>query len=51
VFGQNLFVDRQNEIVIAKLSSQPPPLDAELIQLTMQAVARVREFLSNGAAA
>jgi hypothetical protein len=51
VFGQNLFVDRQNEIVIAKFSSQEPPLDAKLIQQTMQAVARVREFLSNSAAA
>lgn len=46
VFGQNLFVDRQNEIVIAKFSSQAPPLDAELIQLTMQAVGQIRQFLS-----
>jgi CubicO group peptidase (beta-lactamase class C family) len=50
VFGQNLFVDRENEIVIAKFSSQAPPLDAELIQLTMQTVARIRGLLSDSGA-
>jgi CubicO group peptidase (beta-lactamase class C family) len=35
VYGQNVFVDRANEIVIAKLSSQPPPLDKGLINLTI----------------
>ncbi len=27
VYGQNVFVDKANELVIAKVSSQPPPLD------------------------
>jgi CubicO group peptidase (beta-lactamase class C family) len=46
IHGQNLFVDRAREIVIAKLSSQPLPLDADMIQLTMRAVERIREFLA-----
>lgn len=46
IHGQNLFVDRRRGIAIAKLSSQPLPLDAELIQLTMRAVERVREALA-----
>ena len=45
IHGQNLFVDRKRELVIAKLSSQPLPLDAELIQLTMRAVEKIRTFL------
>ena len=35
VYGQNVFVDRANELVIAKVSSQPPPLDKDLIDLTI----------------
>ena len=35
VYGQNVFVDRTNELVIAKVSSQPSPLDKGLIDLTM----------------
>jgi CubicO group peptidase (beta-lactamase class C family) len=35
VYGQNIFIDRANELVIAKVSSQPPPLDSGLIDLTM----------------
>ena len=35
VYGQNLFVDRANELVIAKFSSQPPPLDKDLVDLTI----------------
>lgn len=35
VYGQNLFVDRENDIVVAKLSSQAPPLDKRLIDLTL----------------
>ena len=34
VHGQNLFVDIEKELVIAKFSSQPLPLDKEMIQLT-----------------
>jgi hypothetical protein len=35
VYGQNVFVDQANELVIAKLSSQAPPLDKDLIGLTI----------------
>ena len=35
VHGQNVFIDRTNELVIAKVSSQAPPLDKDLIDLTM----------------
>ncbi len=35
VYGQNIFVDKANELVIAKVSSQPPPLDENLIGLTI----------------
>jgi len=35
VYGQNLFVDRINPLVIAKLSSQAPPLDTDRIGLTI----------------
>ena len=45
VFGQNLFVDRQNQIVIAKFSSQAPPLDAGLIDATARGVAAIRRAL------
>ena len=34
VHGQNLFVDIEKELVIAKFSSQPLPLDKEMVQLT-----------------
>ncbi len=45
VYGQNLFVDPTNEIVIAKVSSQPAPLDKRLIGLTVAfAEAVVRSF-------
>ena len=46
IHGQNLFVDRANEIVIAKLSSQAQPLDAPRIALTMAAVSEVRKALA-----
>lgn len=45
IHGQNLFVDRRNEIVIAKLSSQAFPLDAARMALTMRAVSEIRQFL------
>jgi len=48
IHGQNLFVDRKNEIVIAKLSSQALPLDAARIALTMRAVSQIRKCLANG---
>jgi CubicO group peptidase (beta-lactamase class C family) len=46
IHGQNLFVDRTNEIVIAKLSSQALPLDAGRINRTMRAMSQLREFLA-----
>ena len=46
IHGQNLFIDRKNEIVIAKLSSQAQPLDAARIALTMRAVSQLRKFLA-----
>jgi CubicO group peptidase (beta-lactamase class C family) len=46
IHGQNLFVDRVNEIVIAKVSSQALPLDAARIGLTMRAVSQLRKFLA-----
>ncbi len=45
IHGQNLFVDRKNEIVIAKVSSQPVPLTSGLISLTMRSVAAIRQHL------
>ena len=47
VFGQNVFVDRQNQIVIAKLSSQALPMDAGRIQMTMSAIEQVRRALTS----
>lgn len=45
IHGQNLFVDRRNELAIAKLSSQAMPLDAARIALTMRAVSQLRKCL------
>jgi hypothetical protein len=46
IHGQNLFVDRRNELVIAKVSSQAVPLDAARMGLTMRAVSEIRKFLA-----
>jgi hypothetical protein len=46
IHGQNLFIDATNQIVIAKLSSQAPPLDVDLIAATDSAVTAVRMALS-----
>ena len=46
IHGQNLFIDPASEIVIAKFSSQGPPLDVELIGATRAAVNAVRKVLS-----
>ena len=46
VYGQNIFVDRANEVVVAKVSSQPPPLDKGLIDLTIGFVEAVRDHLT-----
>jgi CubicO group peptidase (beta-lactamase class C family) len=46
VYGQNVFVDRTNELVIAKVSSQPPALDKDLIDLTMTFVEAIHDHLT-----
>jgi CubicO group peptidase (beta-lactamase class C family) len=46
IHGQNLFIDRANEIVIAKFSSQAAPLDMARIALTMRAVDELRKQLA-----
>jgi CubicO group peptidase (beta-lactamase class C family) len=46
IHGQNLFVDRVNGLVIAKLSSQAAPMDAARIALTMRAVSELRKLLA-----
>jgi CubicO group peptidase (beta-lactamase class C family) len=46
IHGQNLFVDAKNEIVIAKFSSQPQPLDVECIGLTGTLVGALRKMLA-----
>jgi CubicO group peptidase (beta-lactamase class C family) len=47
VYGQNVFVDRANEIVVAKFSSQAPPLDSSLIDLTIRFVEAVSDHLAS----
>jgi CubicO group peptidase (beta-lactamase class C family) len=47
VYGQNLFVDRANDIVVAKLSSQAPPLDKGLIDLTIGFVEALNDHISS----
>jgi CubicO group peptidase (beta-lactamase class C family) len=46
IHGQNLFIDRVNDLVIAKLSSQAMPMDAARIGLTMRAISEVRKLLA-----
>jgi CubicO group peptidase (beta-lactamase class C family) len=46
IHGQNLFIDRASEIVIAKLSSQAQPLDAPRIALTLRVVSQLRTLLA-----
>jgi CubicO group peptidase (beta-lactamase class C family) len=46
VYGQNVFVDRTNELVVAKVSSQPPPLDKDLVDLTITFVEAMRDHLT-----
>lgn len=45
VFGQNLFVDPKNQIVIAKFSSQELPMDEKRILLTMRGIEAIRSHL------
>jgi CubicO group peptidase (beta-lactamase class C family) len=46
VFGQNLFVDPKNNLVIAKLSSHALPMDEACIALTMRGAAAIRKYLA-----
>ena len=46
IHGQYLFVDRRNQLVTVTMSSQANPLYAELISLTMTAVAHFREIFA-----
>jgi hypothetical protein len=48
IHGQNLFVDLKNEIVIAKFSSQPEPLDVRRIGVTGKLVRQLRQELAHG---
>lgn len=45
VFGQHLFVDFENKVVIAKLSSHSEPLDASKIHLTTNALLAIGQYL------
>jgi CubicO group peptidase (beta-lactamase class C family) len=45
VFGQSLFVDRGNGVVMAKFSSQALPMDRDRKMLTIRAAEGVRDFL------
>jgi CubicO group peptidase (beta-lactamase class C family) len=46
VYGQYLFVAAEQEVVIAKVSSQPPPLDSAQIALMTRAAAAIRQWLA-----
>lgn len=46
VYGQNLFVNRARDIVVAKVSSQAPPLDRRLIDLTLGFVDAISDTIS-----
>ena len=45
VFGQNVFIDRKNQIVIAKFSSQALPMDEKRILLTVRGIEAIRRNL------
>lgn len=45
IHGQNLFVDRANRLVIAKVSSQNNPIDTRAFPLTHMMVAEIRRCL------
>ena len=46
VFGQNLFVDQVNQIVIAKFSSQAHPMDEKRILLTVRGIEAMRGHMT-----
>ncbi|MDB5967419.1 MAG: hypothetical protein JWQ72_3919, partial [Polaromonas sp.] len=49
VYGQNLFVDRANGIVVAKFSSWAEPTDYRALGLTHMAFAEIRRCLTDTA--
>jgi CubicO group peptidase (beta-lactamase class C family) len=46
IHGQNLFIDRTNQLVIAKFSSQVLPIDVARIGLTLRGVSQLRKILA-----
>jgi hypothetical protein len=44
----HLFVDPTHEIVVAKVSSQPLPIDVPRLAATIRGVLQIRKFLSRG---
>jgi CubicO group peptidase (beta-lactamase class C family) len=46
IYGQNLFIDLANRLVVAKVSSQELPIDASAIGLTLSAVGAIRRSLA-----
>ena len=46
IHGQFLFVDRRNQVVVAKLSSQALPIDAPRIDLMLRMVSEIRKLLA-----
>lgn len=48
IHGQNLFVDQQSGVVIARLASQAEPFDVRLAALTHRAVPLLRELARAG---
>lgn len=45
IHGQNLFVDRANRIVVAKVSCQPQPVDFRILPLTHRLYDEIRRVL------
>ena len=46
IHGQYLFIDRVNQLVIAKFSSQALPVDVARIELTVRGVSQLRKILA-----
>jgi len=46
IHGQNLFVDRERQVVIAKFSSQALPVDVKRMTLTVRSAVRICEQLA-----
>src|SRR4029079_6476200 len=46
IHGQHLFIDRRNQLVIARFSSQAAPVDTARIALMLRTVSEVRKRLA-----